>query len=105
MKYHRFFKQNEKQKEKKSLNFGKFRQSLNVYVHFRLQFSHNYVWIAYKYVCDFRFNSCNLFKICLISFYFVYISFCQLYTRKPRSIYVQLHKSARTYSLSRFLLH
>ena len=51
-----------------------------------------------------RFNWCNLFKICLILFNFIYILFCQLYTRKPRPIYAQLRKSAHTYALSRFLL-
>ena len=64
-------------------------------------FSHNYVWIAHKYVCDFVLIC---FKICLISFHFVYISFWQLYTRKPHSINVQLHKSAHIYALSRLLL-
>ena len=52
-----------------------------------------------QYVCDFV-------LICVTSskFNFVYISFCQLYARKPQSIYVQLRKSERTYALSRFLL-
>ena len=42
----------------------------------------------------FPFNLCDLFKVCLILIDFVYITFWQLYTHKPRSICVQLRKSS-----------
>ena len=53
----------------------------------------------------FCFYLCDLFKVCLTLFNFVYILFWQLYTRKPSSILVQLGKSSHIYTLSHLWLH
>ena len=56
------------------------------FVDFHLQFSHNYMWISHK-------NMLILLWFLFNSFNFVNISFWQLYTRKPRSLFVQLNNS------------